>query len=831
MKLTKTYTLYTFLILVLTVLLMMGVWFGIKTDEHRNILKEQWSAFERYQSVLELESRLIRKTVYDYAALDALQAFIVSNDTAWGHSHLEPLLKRLDVDAILLFNARKELIYRFDTSVAYTIPDLHRFSTPMPSFKEFFSLDAQTRLNQYFLAPLYAHNASDEHPIGFFVIVRQWDQAFFHEIAKLTRAQTAIIPPLSDKEQREMPFLLPLKALDDTTVGFLRFEYLPSALLFMTELQTVLFTAGSVILLVAFFLFFLLTRKTFFIPIRYLSKALKTKHYMYIAALSKQKHELGEIARLIVEHDQQSLQLNRYTEAVDEIAIVSKTTPKGIITYVNDAFVSISGYAKEELIGKPHNIVRHPDNPPQFFYDMWQTLKHGRTWKGILKNLRKNGQTYYVKSAIIPMLNAKGEVEEFIAIRYDITDLFEQMEHLKKENVLDLPGRKMLFESVEQCLDPHLAILNICGFRDINTLHGQAFGDSVLQHLCFKIKTALTQCFQLFYLQGDEFALLCCETLSYDDFLQKCDTLLTRLNDEGLIIAGKHYAITLRMGIANGNDYTYNRAEIALEEARKSHKALVVYDDNEGFSKKLQGDIAWNETLRDALVHNRFTVFLQEIVPLNDTAERKKYEVLIRLIDRNGTIIAPFHFLDLAKRMHVYHQLTRFVIQEAIQAALELHCDVSINLAKEDILNVEIASFLLSTLHHYPMLKKRITIELLESEGIENSPEVKAFLQTARAEGCLLAIDDFGSGYSNFEYLLQLQVDFIKIDGSLIKNIDTDSNAYETVKAIVTFAKSLGIQVVAEFVHKHEVLTRVKELGIDFAQGYYLHEPAPKTKL
>ena len=88
MKLTKTYTLYTFLILVLTVLLMMGVWFGIKTDEHRNILKEQWSAFERYQSVLELESRLIRKTVYDYAALDALQAFIVSNDTAWGRSHL-----------------------------------------------------------------------------------------------------------------------------------------------------------------------------------------------------------------------------------------------------------------------------------------------------------------------------------------------------------------------------------------------------------------------------------------------------------------------------------------------------------------------------------------------------------------------------------------------------------------------------------------------------------------------------------------------------------------------------------------------------------------------
>jgi len=134
-------------------------------------------------------------------------------------------------------------------------------------------------------------------------------------------------------------------------------------------------------------------------------------------------------------------------------------------------------------------------------------------------------------------------------------------------------------------------------------------------------------------------------------------------------------------------------------------------------------------------------------------------------------------------------------------------------------------------LHQYPTLQGHITLELVESEGIEDSTEVQTFLQQIRTYGCLLAIDDFGAGYSNFEYLLRLNVDFIKIDGSLIKNLDTDANAYATVKTITHFAKNLGILVVAEFVHKKEILEKVKELDIDFAQGFYLHEPSPKTKI
>lgn len=835
MKIAKTYALYSALILIFTVILIASVWFSKKTDEQHQIQYEQKAVFERYKAVLDLESTLIKKTTYDYSIWDELVEFAQNKDATWSKINLDPILKTFNADFLMVFNPQKELVYAKgnDTFASLDI-DLKTLDVQKPLFTDFFTLHHNTFV-QIFLAPIHTSDDLERKgkPLGFFIIGRKWDQSFLNMLSKVTLGDAYLIPIGAPQEKElDTTFKLPLKTLEGTTIGYLVFHYTPSVLLFISSIQNNIIISGMCILLFALFLFYVLTQSILFKPIRYISMALKTHQQNYITALARQKDELGEIAKLICEHEQQKLVLEHYKDAVDETAIVSKTTPQGIITYVNDQFVAISGYTQEELIGKPHSIVRHPDNPSSFFFDMWKTLKNGQTWKGIIKNRRKNGQTYFVKSAIMPLLNTQREIEEYIAIRYDVTELFEQMDHLRKENLVELPGRKILFEAIEHCIEPHLAILNICGFREINTLHGQAFGDLVLQQLTLKIQTLIPKTLRLFHLQGDEFALLNDQTLSQDDFIHTCETLLSLLNDEGLLIQSKNYPITLRAGIANKAEYLYNRAEIALEEARNSHKSLIIYDDNEGFAKRLEDDIAWNQTLRNALLHNRFTIFLQEIVPLGiEKTDRKKYEVLIRLIDTNGKIISPFHFLDLAKRMHVYHHLTRFVIQEGFRAALELHCDISLNITKEDILNEETALFLISMLEQYPILKHRVTLELVESEGIENSHEVQTFLNLVRQHGCLLAIDDFGVGYSNFEYLLRLQVDFIKIDGSLIKNIDTDENAYATVKAITHFAKSLGILVVAEFVHKEAILTIVKELGIDFAQGFYLHEPSPKPKI
>ncbi|ATB68426.1 cyclic di-GMP phosphodiesterase [Sulfurospirillum diekertiae] len=833
MKIAKTYALYSTIILSFTLIFITSVWFVKKTQEESQIVQEQSSVFERYKAVLNLEKSVLRQISLNYSRLDEIKAFINTPDLAKSKDHLEPLLSTFGLHYIFILDASKKQVYTHKSDEVQNINlDLSSFNASSSSLREFYHFENGTFV-QFFLTPIYAssHLVQAGNPIGFLLLGRLFDQAFLTNMEHMTLGYATLFQkenhPFGDQH-----FELPLFSLQNEVIGYLDFNYSPSLLLFMNEFQNTTALIGFIIILSAIVLFYFLTQHIIFIPIKRISMALKSHNLNYIAALSRQKDELGEIAHLIYDHEKQTNLLEHYKEAVDENTIVSKTNTKGIITYANKQFIAISGYNESELLGKPHNIVRHPDNPPSFFKEMWTTLKEGKTWKGVVKNRRKDGTAYYVKSVIMPLFDDQGNIQEYIAIRYDVSELFEQVDHLRKDKLIELPSRKVLLEAIEHASNPHLAILNISGFRDINTLHGQAFGDLYLRHLAITIKQLMSKSWQFFHLHSDEFALYCDTSIPDNTFNDECHHILTILNHEGLLIQNTFYPLSLRCGIANGASYLYNRAEIAMKEARISHKAFVIYDDNKGFEERLQKDIQWNETLMSALKENRFTIFFQEIVPLHvKEPSRKKYEVLIRLIDAKGNIISPYHFIDLSKRIHLYDQLTRFVMQEGFRAAVELYCDISINITQEDILTSDTVQLLFDLLKQYPSLKGHITLELVESEGLENSAEVQTFLQQAKEHGCLLAIDDFGSGYSNFEYLLRLNVDFIKIDGSLIKHLDTDDNAYATVKTIAHFARNLGILVVAEFIHNKDILEKVQELGIEFGQGFYLHEPSPKPKL
>jgi len=164
------------------------------------------------------------------------------------------------------------------------------------------------------------------------------------------------------------------------------------------------------------------------------------------------------------------------------------------------------------------------------------------------------------------------------------------------------------------------------------------------------------------------------------------------------------------------------------------------------------------------------------------------------------------------------------MIEKSCQYFEHLACDFSINLSVEDVLDEEITEYILLNIEKYNVSKK-IIFELLETEGIENYEEVSSFINKMKSLGCRIAIDDFGSGYSNFEYLLQLNIDYIKIDGSLIKNIDFDTNAQIVVETIINFAKKLNILIIAEYVHNEAIYKKVKELNIDRSQGFFLAEP------
>ena len=198
----------------------------------------------------------------------------------------------------------------------------------------------------------------------------------------------------------------------------------------------------------------------------------------------------------------------------------------------------------------------------------------------------------------------------------------------------------------------------------------------------------------------------------------------------------------------------------------------------------------------------------------------------MRILDEDKKAIAPIHFLEIAKVAKLYPQITKIVVENAFEKIKDSPYEVSINLSMEDVIDKNTVEFLTSILRRNKIGEK-VVFEILESEGIENYDEVKDFITQMKKFGCKFAIDDFGSGYSNFGHIMKLQVDYIKIDGSLIKNITFDKNSKILLKAIVSFSQEMGLKTIAEFVASKEIFEEVKAYGIDYAQGYFIGKPEP----
>jgi EAL domain-containing protein (putative c-di-GMP-specific phosphodiesterase class I) len=237
-------------------------------------------------------------------------------------------------------------------------------------------------------------------------------------------------------------------------------------------------------------------------------------------------------------------------------------------------------------------------------------------------------------------------------------------------------------------------------------------------------------------------------------------------------------------------------------------------------------NMSWAKKLNHAIEEDKVIALFQPIVECS-TGEVVKYEALMRIKDDQNGYISPIHFLELAKKNKVYQHLTKAVLKDSFEVFKDSHYMFSVNLSVEDILNEEITSYIHKVISSSD-IGKRMVVEIIESEGIENFVPVSNFIKLIKQYGVGVSIDDFGTGYSNFEYLMQLDIDYIKIDASMIKNIDTDKNSRLVVQTIVDFAGKMGVKTVAEYVYSKEIYDIIKELGVDYAQGYYFGQPSRK---
>lgn len=510
--------------------------------------------------------------------------------------------------------------------------------------------------------------------------------------------------------------------------------------------------------------------------------------------------------------------LQQYKDLIDDNIIVTKTDPQGRIIFVNDKFCEISGYTREELIGQSHNMVRHEDMSSEVFKELWDTIKFKRkTWNGQVKNKRKDGSTYYVDAIIRPIINERGEIVEYIALRYDVSELIN--------------AKRLLFDDLSITSNPLLVMVQIEGYETLENFYGkeitQIIEDKFAMHL---LEYCPIGCVfpKVYQLDHGIFALL--KNLDKKNaFPESQEMQLKKFQQnikDGVLSFGTYeYDLNVILSYGLGEKYLYEDVMIGLKKAQKSKKDFIFADSfTQREKESAKENLHTINMIKNALHHNKIISYFQPIVN-SITGEIDKYESLVRLEKNNGKILSPFFFLDISKTGKYYHQITEVVIKNSFEALRKTDKEISINLSTLDIEDVELRNNIITQLTMNTDVASRLVFELLEDEEVHDFDIIKDFISLIKMFGVKIAIDDFGAGHSNFERLLGFQPDILKLDGSLIKDIDTNQYSRDVVETIKLFADKQGIKTVAEFVSSKGVFDIVKEIGIDYLQGYHLGEP------
>ncbi len=433
-------------------------------------------------------------------------------------------------------------------------------------------------------------------------------------------------------------------------------------------------------------------------------------------------------------------------------------------------------------------------------------------------NNEKNSKLYTAK---IVASNEHLEVE----IKKRTNELKKQ---LYTDHLTGLKNRLALSRDIEKNEYEMLALIDIDRLQFINDLYGTNIGNVTIRQFANILEVhTLGANYTLYRTSGDEFAI--CSKQENED---KFKNFITRLSK--FIIHLPLYMEELKeeiyidatIGVSFEKDHLLTHADIALKFAKTDKKPYIIYKTSMNTLKKMQNTISWKRKIQYALDNNNIIPVFQPIV--NCQGKIVKHEALMRLKEVENeveTLVSPYFFLDTAIATKQYSNLSKTMVKKALEHLIKNHCILSVNLTYSDFTDSSIVSLIENVLENHD-IGDRLIFEIVESEDIKDYKILQKFIKKFRKYGVKIAIDDFGSGFSNFGNIIQTSPDYLKIDGSLIKNIDKSIQIQTMVKAITQTANELGIKVIAEFVHSKEVFEKLQEFDIDEYQGYYFFEPS-----
>lgn len=535
--------------------------------------------------------------------------------------------------------------------------------------------------------------------------------------------------------------------------------------------------------------------------------------------------------------------------ALDQAAIVAVTDAQGEINYVNDRFCDLSGYSREESLGRNCRILNSGFHLKSLFWEMRRKITAGGIWRGELCNRAKNGSVYWVDTTIVPKMGPDQRPLAYTAIQFDVTArkmAEEKIYHMARHDELTgLGNRAMLLERSEALLmgvedigDTFaLLLLDLDGFKNVNDTLGHGAGDKLLMELSERMKSALCGDEYLARLGGDEFSIIQGNrTNQREDATNLAVKLLNIVSapfelDGHSVIVGTSIGIVIAPHDGVTIEELLKKADLALYRVKSQGRNNFRFFDNE-MSKRVTERELLLADMRAALTRNEFELHYQLVFDAK-TGRPCGAEALVRWHHPVKGLMPPDLFIPIAEEADLMEPLGAWVLERACKdAALWPEAmTVAVNLSATQLAGGRLLDILLCALTESGLSPERLELEITESVFMKDDERNRSVIQQLKNIGVSIALDDFGTGYSSLRCLMTFPFDKIKIDKSFTEGLVERADCAAIVASVLTLARGLDISVTAEGVETKDQLELLRVAGVPFVQGYLFARPCPLHEL
>lgn len=578
-----------------------------------------------------------------------------------------------------------------------------------------------------------------------------------------------------------------------------------------------------------------------------------------LSASLTEKWELSKKANLNLDQLQKSVdatnrRLTAFRDAVDVAGIVAVTDASGRILEVNDNFCNVSGYARDELIGQNHRIVRSGHHPKGFFKEMFATIGRGNIWRGEVCNRSKDGGQYWVDSTIVPMFNENKKIESYFALRLEISDRKELMERLRSDAYHDaltgLPNRASILESIQNTIDSEsnqpfaLLFLDFDRFKLINDTLGHDMGDELLREIACRLRSELQEVENAEFarLGGDEFVVLLNGLSVHSDAIAITERLLKVFSKSYQLGPHAVYS-TASIGVVTSDCHRESAcdmlrdADLAMYEAKAAGRGCYAIFD-QTLLAKANSRISMENALRKAITQDEFTLFYQPVVSL-ESGKATGVEASVRWIHPQRNLLHPNDFISVAEEAGLIVPIGRWMLDEACRqfsqwrrllGANSLPC-IHVSVSRKQLLLPDLIQIVTDVLSKHDIPPECLYLSVTESTIMHDQKIAVMMLRRLRELGVKIELGEFGKGYTSLTCLHEFPIDVVKIDRSFVENTKRLHDYAAILQAILTLADNLDLQVISEGIDEPEQLALLQALGCEYGQGNLFSKPVSASEI